>query len=67
MVQRARAAGPEDGRVAVGGCRLPVAFLGGGLEWENGTNVAFVGSGVAAVIAAVAFMLRSSQADERGR
>jgi uncharacterized membrane protein YqhA len=44
-----------------------VAFLGDVLEWENATDIAYVGGGVAAVIAAIAFMLRSSQADERNR
>ncbi len=36
-----------------------VAFLGDVLEWENGTDIAFVGGGIAAVIAAIAFILRS--------
>ena len=38
---------------------LLIAFLGDVLEWENGTDIAFVGGGVAAVIAAIALMLRS--------
>jgi uncharacterized membrane protein YqhA len=42
-----------------------VAFLGDVLEWENATDIAFVGAGVAAVIAAIAFMLRDARADER--
>ena len=45
---------------------LLVAFLGDVLEWENGTDIAFVGGGVAAVIAAIAFMLRGGHADGRG-
>jgi uncharacterized membrane protein YqhA len=36
-----------------------VGFLGDALEWETGSDIAFVGGGVAAVIAAIAFMLRS--------
>jgi uncharacterized membrane protein YqhA len=43
-----------------------VAFLGDVLEWENGTDIAFIGGGVAAVIAAIAIMLRSIDTDERG-
>ena len=35
-----------------------VAFLGEVLEWERGTDVLYVGAGVALVIAAVAFMQR---------
>jgi len=35
-----------------------VAFLGDVLEWERGTDILFVGSGIALVIAAVALMLR---------
>ena len=42
-----------------------VAFLGDVLEWENATDIAFVGGGVAAVIAAIAFMLRDGVADKR--
>jgi len=42
-----------------------VAFLGDLLEWEQGTDIAFVGGGVAAVIAAIAFTLRSSRAEDR--
>lgn len=42
-----------------------VAFLGDLLEWEQGSDIAFVGGGVAAVIAAIAFTLRSSHADDR--
>jgi uncharacterized membrane protein YqhA len=37
---------------------LVVAFLGDVLEWEAGTDILFVGSGIAAVIAALAYMLR---------
>ena len=44
---------------------LLVAFLGIVLEWEKGTDIAFVGGGIAAVIAAVAFMLRTSRAEDR--
>jgi uncharacterized membrane protein YqhA len=40
-----------------------VAFLGDVLEWEQGSDIAFVGGGVAAVIAAIAFMLRSRVED----
>jgi hypothetical protein len=35
-----------------------VAFLGDVLEWETGTDIFFVGGGIAAVIAALAYMLR---------
>jgi uncharacterized membrane protein YqhA len=42
-----------------------VAFLGDVLEWENGSDIAFVGGGVAMVIAAIAFMLRSDQVGDR--
>ena len=44
---------------------LLVAFLAIVLEWDNGTDIAFVGGGIAAVIAAVAFMLRTSRAEDR--
>ena len=44
---------------------LLVAFLGDVLEWENGTDIAFVGGGVAAVIAAIALMLRSGRSEDR--
>jgi uncharacterized membrane protein YqhA len=37
---------------------LVVAFLGDVLEWESGTDIIFVGGGIAAVIAALAYMLR---------
>jgi len=40
-----------------------VGFLGDVLEWEAGSDIAFVGGGVAAVIAAIAYMLRSSRED----
>lgn len=42
-----------------------VAFLGDVLEWENATDIAFVGAGVAAGIAAIAFRLRDARAGER--
>ena len=42
-----------------------VAFLGDVLEWQHGSDIAFVGGGVAAVIVAIAFMLRSSYTEER--
>lgn len=42
-----------------------VALLGDVLEWEKGTDIAFVGGGIAAVIAAIAFMLRSGHAQDR--
>jgi uncharacterized membrane protein YqhA len=35
-----------------------VAFLGDVLDWEKGTDIVYVGGGIAMVIAAVAFMLR---------
>jgi len=35
-----------------------VAFLGDVLEWERGTDILFLGGGIALVIAAVAFMQR---------
>ena len=41
---------------------LLVAFLGDVLEWETGSDIAFVGAGIAAVIAAIAFMWRSEHA-----
>jgi uncharacterized membrane protein YqhA len=45
---------------------LLIAFLGDVLEWENGTDIAFVGGGVAAVIAAIALMLRSGPREGGG-
>jgi uncharacterized membrane protein YqhA len=42
-----------------------VAFLGDVLEWEQGSDIAFVGGGVAAVIAAIALTLRTSRAQDR--
>jgi uncharacterized membrane protein YqhA len=42
-----------------------VSFLGDVLDWEKGTDIAYVGGGIAMVIAAVAFMLRDVQS--RGR
>jgi uncharacterized membrane protein YqhA len=42
-----------------------VAFLGDVLEWETGSDIAFVGGGVAMVIAAIAFMLRNDRAGDR--
>jgi uncharacterized membrane protein YqhA len=42
---------------------LLVAFLGDVLEWETGSDIAFVGGGIAVVIAAIAFMLRSGRPD----
>jgi uncharacterized membrane protein YqhA len=44
---------------------LLVAFLGNALEWEKGVDIAFLGGAVAAVIAAVAFMLRSGRVEDR--
>jgi uncharacterized membrane protein YqhA len=38
---------------------MVVAFLGDVLEWESGTDIIFVGAGIAAVIAALTYMLRS--------
>jgi uncharacterized membrane protein YqhA len=35
-----------------------VSFLGDVLEWERGSDIVYVGGGIAMVIAAVAFMLR---------
>ena len=35
-----------------------VAFLGDVLEWERGSDILFVGAGIALVIAAAALMLR---------
>jgi len=35
-----------------------IGFLGDVLEWQVGSDIAFVGGGVAAVIAAIAYMLR---------
>lgn len=37
---------------------MVVAFLGDVLEWETGTDILFVGGGIAAVIAALTYMLR---------
>ena len=37
---------------------MVVAFLGDVLEWEKGSDIAFVGGGIALVIAALAYMLR---------
>jgi uncharacterized membrane protein YqhA len=44
---------------------LLVAFLGDVLEWERGSDIAFVGGGIAMVIAAVAFMLRDTTPRDR--
>src|SRR5262245_45626983 len=44
---------------------LLVAFLGDVLEWEKGSDIAFVGGGIAMVIAAVAFLLRDVTPRER--
>jgi uncharacterized membrane protein YqhA len=44
---------------------LLIAFLGDVLEWEQGSDIALVGGGIAAVIAAVAFMLRTSRTEDR--
>jgi uncharacterized membrane protein YqhA len=44
---------------------LLVAFFGDVLEWEKGTDIAFVGGGIAVVIAAVAFMLRTNRTEDR--
>ena len=41
---------------------LLVNFLGDVLEWERGTDIAFVGGGLAMVIAAVAYQLREMPA-----
>ena len=38
-----------------------VSFLGDVLDWEKGTDIVYVGGGIAMVIAAVAFMLRDVQ------
>jgi uncharacterized membrane protein YqhA len=37
---------------------MVVAFLGDVLEWETGSDIVFVGAGIAMVIAALAYMLR---------
>ena len=42
-----------------------VNFLGDVLEWEKGSDIVFVGGGIAMVIAAVAFMLRGLPARVR--
>jgi uncharacterized membrane protein YqhA len=42
-----------------------VNFLGDVLEWEKGSDIVFVGGGIAMVIAAVAFMLRGLPARDR--
>jgi uncharacterized membrane protein YqhA len=42
-----------------------IAFLGDVLEWEQGSDIAFVGGGVAAVIAAIALVLRSGRENPR--
>ena len=42
-----------------------VAFLGDVLEWEKGTDILFVGGGIAMVIAAVAYMQRDLPAPRR--
>jgi uncharacterized membrane protein YqhA len=41
---------------------LLVDFLGDVLEWERGTDIAFVGAALAMVIAAVAYQLREMPA-----
>jgi uncharacterized membrane protein YqhA len=40
-----------------------VAFLGDVLEWEQGSDILYVGGGIAMVIAAVAFMLRGLESN----
>ena len=40
-----------------------IAFLGDLLEWEKGSDIAFVGGGVSMVIAALAFLLRRNRPD----
>jgi uncharacterized membrane protein YqhA len=42
-----------------------IAFLGFVLEWDAGMDIAFVGGGIAAVIAAIAFMVRGHRAEHR--
>src|SRR5262249_48629805 len=42
-----------------------VAFLGDVLEWEKGSDIAFVGGGISMVIAAVASMLREAPPRDR--
>ena len=37
---------------------MVIAFLGDVLEWESGSDIIFVGAGIAAVIAALAYMMR---------
>jgi uncharacterized membrane protein YqhA len=37
---------------------MVVAFLGDVLEWDNGSDIAFIGAGIALVIAALAYMQR---------
>ena len=37
---------------------MVVAFLGDVLEWENGSDIAYIGAGIALVIAALAYMQR---------
>ena|SRR5450432_4142666 len=44
---------------------MVVAFLGDVLEWETGSDIIFVGAGVAMVIAALAYMLRGHGPDGR--
>src|SRR5262249_59992325 len=40
-----------------------VTFLGDVLEWEQGSDIAFVGGGIALVVAALAYMLKSARQD----
>jgi uncharacterized membrane protein YhhN len=42
-----------------------VSFLGDVLDWAKGTDIVYVGGGIAMVIAVVAFMLRD--VPSRGR
>ncbi|HEX7272002.1 MAG TPA: YqhA family protein, partial [Casimicrobiaceae bacterium] len=42
---------------------LLVAFLGDVLEWEQGSDIAYVGGGIAVVIAALAYLLRATRGD----
>ena len=43
---------------------LIVAFLGDVLEWERAADVAYVGGGIAMVIAAIAFMLHGARSGD---
>ena len=45
--------------------RMKCALGARAARWEQGSDIVFVGGGVAAVVAAIAFTLRSSHVEDR--